>query len=180
MAESRAAHRYAKALLDLADEKGIVEQVHTDMQLLANTCEENRNLVNMLQSPIVPHYKKLAVLREIFKSRVHPVSYSIFEIITKKNREEILFGVAKEFHVLYNAYKGIQLAQVTTTFPVDETLRNRFKTLVQQSTGKQQVELNEKVDPSLIGGFILQIGDKQIDESVKGKLQKLQQELTKQ
>ncbi len=179
MTESRAAHRYAKALIDLAVEQGIVEQVHTDMQLLANTCEENRSLVNMLQSPIVAHYKKFAVLRDIFKSRVSPVSFSIFEIITRKNREEILFDVAKEFHVLYNEYKGIQTAQVVTTIPVDATLREQFKAMVVEISGKQQVELTEKVDPSLIGGFVLKIKDKLIDESVKGKLQALKYQFSK-
>ncbi|MDJ1505099.1 ATP synthase F1 subunit delta [Xanthocytophaga agilis] len=179
MAESRAAHRYAKALLDLAIEKGIVEQVHTDMQLLANTCEENRNLVNLLQSPIVSHYKKFAVLRDIFKSRVSVDSFSIFEIITKKNREEILFDVAKEFHSLYNDYKGVQVAEVITTFAVDDTLRSQFKQMVTKSTGKTNVELKEKVDTGLIGGFILQIGDRQIDESVKGKINRLKQQMSK-
>lgn len=179
MAESRAAHRYAKALLDLAVEKDIVEQVHTDMQLLANTCEENRNLVNMLQSPIVAHYKKFAVLRDIFKSRVSPVSFSVFEIITRKNREEILFDVAKEFHSLYNEYKGIQVAQVITTIPIDEALRSQLKAIVQKASGKEQVELKEKIDPNLIGGFVLQIDDKLIDESVKGKLQALKHQFSK-
>ncbi len=178
MAESRAAARYAKALLDLAVEQGVVEQVHTDMQFFAQVCEENRGLVNMLDSPIVPHYKKHAVLKEIFQSRVSPVAFSIFDIITRKNREEILFDVARAFHAQYNQYKGIQPAQVTTTFAMDESLRSRFKGIVTDITGKQ-VELQEKVDASLIGGFVLNIGDKQIDESVKGKLQKLQQTLSR-
>lgn len=178
MAESRAASRYAKALLDLAIEKGLVEQVHTDMQFFAQTCEENRSLITLFDSPIIPHHKKMAVLTDIFKSRVNPVSFSIFEIITRKNREEILYSVAKEFHNLYNQYQGIQTAQVTTTFPLDESLRNQFKEMVRKVSGKQP-ELNEKVDASMIGGFVLNIGDKQIDESVKGKLRSLQRKLAK-
>ena len=178
MAQSRAAARYAKALLDLATEKNLVEQVHIDMQLFAQVCEENRGLVNLLESPIVPHFKKFAVLRDIFQSRVHPVSFSIFEIITQKNREEILFEVAKAFHVLYNDYKGIQTAQVTTTFPLDEALRAQFAAIVRKNTGKEP-ELQEKTDASLIGGFVLQIGDRQRDDSVKGKLQKLKQQFSR-
>jgi len=174
MAHSRAAVRYAKALLDLATEKNIVEQVHADMQFV-QVCRENRGLVNLLESPIVAHHNKFAVLRDIFQSRVHPVSFSIFEIITRKNREEILFDIAKEFHTLYNDYKGIQTAQVTTTFPLDSVLRGQFEAIVIKNTGKK-VELEEKTDASLIGGFVLQIGDRQIDDSVKGKLQKLQRQ----
>ena len=178
MAHSRAAARYAKALLDFATERNLVEQVHTDMQLFGQVCEENRGLVNLLESPIVPHHKKFAVLRDIFQNLVHPVSFSIFEIITRKNREKILFDVAKEFHALYNGYKGIQTAQVTTTFPLDDALRNQFEAVVRKNTGKEP-ELREKTDASLIGGFVLQIGDRQIDNSVKGKLQKLKQQFSR-
>jgi F-type H+-transporting ATPase subunit delta len=178
MAHSRAASRYAKALLDLATEKNLVEQVHADMQQFVQVCEENRGLVNLLQSPIVPHYKKFAVLREVFQSRVHPVSFSIFEIITRKNREEILFDVAKEFHTLYNSHKGIQTAQITTVFPLDNALRSQFEAIVSKNTGKK-VELEEKTDASLIGGFVLKIGNRQIDDSIRGKLQELKQQFSK-
>ena len=179
MAESRAAARYAKALLDLAVESNVLEEVHADMQLFVRTCEENRSLLSLWQSPIVSHLKKMAVLRELFQSRVHPVSYSVFEIITRKNREKILLDVARTFHGFYNQYKGIQEATVITTFPIDENLRSQFKDMVRKASGKQGVELTEKVDEQLIGGFLLQVGDRQIDESVKGKLQRLRQDMTK-
>jgi F-type H+-transporting ATPase subunit delta len=177
MAENRASVRYAKALLELAIEKGVLEDVHNDMVFFANTVAENRNLELMLLSPVVPHFKKYTVLEEIFKSRVHLVSFSIFQIITKKNREEILFDVSKEFHRQYNLHKGIIKAQVTTTYPLEETQRQEFKRIVAEATGKI-VELEEKVDPSLIGGFVIQVGDQQIDESIKHKLRRLQHTFT--
>lgn len=171
--ESRAAHRYAKALLELAQEQGVLEQVNQDLLLFKQVCDENRGVFLMLQSPVVPHYRKMNVLREIFQQRVHPVTYSIFEIITRKNREKILYAVAVSFHEQYNVQKNIQVAHVITTFPLDEPMRNQFLRLTEETTGKK-IELEEKVDPNLIGGYILRVGDRQIDESIKGKLQKLQ------
>jgi F-type H+-transporting ATPase subunit delta len=106
---------------------------------------------------------------------VHPVTFSIFEIITRKNREEVLYEVAKAFHELYNRYKNIHVAHVTTTFPLDDSLRARFRQMAGETLGKK-VELEERIDPDLIGGFILRVGDRQIDQSIKSKLQKLEQE----
>jgi F-type H+-transporting ATPase subunit delta len=173
MVESRAASRYAKALLELAQEQNVLEQVHEDMLFFARTVEENRGLLLMLQSPVVPHFKKYTILKEIFQSRVHPTTFSIFEIITNKNREKILYDIAKSFHELYNAFNNIQVAQVVTTFPLDEQQRSQFRKITEEVTGKK-IELQEKIDPALIGGFVLRIGDRQVDESIKGKLQKLQ------
>jgi F-type H+-transporting ATPase subunit delta len=174
--EHRASHRYAKALLELAQEQNVLEEVHNDMKDFAEICRQNRGLELMFKSPVVPHFRKMAVLEAIFKGKVHPVTYSIFEIITKKNREELLPEIAGSFHEQYNTFRKIQSAQITTTFPLDETLRNQFRQIVKETTGTE-VELNEKVNAELIGGYVLQIGDRQIDESVKTQLRKLKTEM---
>jgi F-type H+-transporting ATPase subunit delta len=106
---------------------------------------------------------------------LHPITFTIFEIITRKNREEVLYSVAKAFHELYNKHKNIYVAHVTTTFPLDETLRSNFRKMAGETLGRT-IELEERIDPSLIGGFILRVGDRQIDQSLKSKLQKLEQE----
>jgi F-type H+-transporting ATPase subunit delta len=175
MAESRVAYRYAKALIELAQEKNVLEQVHTDMQFFVQTIDGNRSLHLMLQSPIVPHAKKYNVMRDLFQTRLHPITFSIFEIITRKNREEVLYSVAKAFHELYNKQNNIYVAHVTTTFPLDERLRSNFRKMAGETLGRK-IELEEKIDPGLIGGFILRVGDRQIDQSIKSKLQKLEQE----
>jgi F-type H+-transporting ATPase subunit delta len=173
MSETRVAARYAKSLLELAKEQGVVEQVHEDMLFFARTCEENRALLLMLKSPVVKHQQKMAILKQIFEKRVSAVAYTIFTIITRKNREAILYAIAKEFHYQYNQYKNIQPAQVITTFPLDEAMRLRFKQIVAESTGGKQVELQERIDSSLIGGYVLKVGDRQIDESLRSRLQSL-------
>ena len=125
MSEYRIASRYAKSLLDLSVEKGELEQVNNDMQLLVNLASENRDLVLMLKSPIITHDKKLAVLNKVFTGKVSELTMAFFKILTKKHREAYLVGIAKEFHHQYNAHKGIEEATVTTTFPLNDAFERQ-------------------------------------------------------
>lgn len=173
MVDSRAASRYVKSLLGLAVEKNALEAVHGDMLLFAKICEENRAFELMLKNPIIRHDKKREILERIFHGKVNPLTMAIFDILTRKNREPLLPGIAKEFHVAYNIYKGIGKASITTATPLDDQLRTEFENIVKRLSEKDKVELTEKIDKEMIGGFILDIGDRQIDASMKNKLQVL-------
>lgn len=173
MADVRVASRYVKSLLGLAVERGVLDQVHQDMQMLDRIFGTNRDLVNMLRSPIIRHEKKRSVLEKIFKGNVNGLSFDIIDILTRKNREGLLPAIAKEFHVAYNEYKGIGKATVTTTVPMDAALRAEIEIIVKQLSQKSKIELEEKVDQNLIGGFLLNVDDRQIDASIKSKLKTL-------
>lgn len=173
MADARVASRYVKSLLGLAVEQGVLEAVNTDMQFFDRVCHSNRDFVLMLKSPIIRHEKKKEILNKLFSGKVHPLTMSIIEILTKKNREPLLPSIATEFHNAYNVYKGIGKASVISTVPVDAELRSELVALVKKLSDKTQVELEEKVDKDLIGGFILNVGDRQIDASIKNKLKNL-------
>lgn len=177
MSEYRIASRYAKSLLDLSVERKQLEEVNKDMLMFSTTIEGNRDLLLMLKSPIITHDKKLVILNKVFKGRVNDLTLAIFQILTKKHREMYLPQIAAEFHHQYNAKKNIEEATVTTTFPLSATLRKEFEAVVKKISNKG-VELTEKVDESLIGGFVLKIGDRQIDDSVSSKLQALRVEFT--
>ena len=170
--ESRIASRYAKSLLELAKEKNVLDFIVHDMALLAKVCAENPALVNTLQSPIIKNDKKLSILKQLFNGKVNPLTISVFEIISRKNREGYLADVAESFQAQYREMKGILSGTVTTPFAINDDLRNQFKGIVSKAYGKD-IELKEKVDKNIIGGFILKVGDSQIDESVKNKLQRL-------
>jgi F-type H+-transporting ATPase subunit delta len=173
MADSRAASRYVKSLLGLAVERNVLDQVHQDMLLFSKVVEENREFELVLKNPIIKHDKKREILERLFKGKVNPLTLAIFDIITKKNREPILPAIARGFHNAYNEYKGIGKAIVTTAIPLDESLRNELRDMVRKISHKGEVEMIEKVDPSLIGGFVLNVGDRQIDASMKSKLKAL-------
>jgi len=174
MTDSRAASRYVKSLLGLAIEKGALDAVHSDMVMFSKIVDENRAFALMLRNPIIKHDKKRDVLEKLFKGKVHSLTMSIFDIITKKNREPLLPSIAKEFHNAYNEYKGVGKATVVTATPLDARLRAEFEQMVKGLSEKKQVELIESVDPDMIGGFVLNIGDRQIDASIKNKLKALQ------
>ena len=173
MADARVASRYVKSLLGLAVEQDVLEAVNTDMQFFDRVCHSNRDFVLMLKSPIIRHEKKKEILNKLFSGKVHPLTMSIIEILTKKNREPLLPSIATEFHNAYNVYKGIGKASVISTVPLDAELRSELVALVKKLSDKTQVELEEKVDKDLIGGFILNVGDRQIDASIKNKLKNL-------
>ena len=178
MADSRAASRYVKSLLSLAVEHNVVDQVHNDMLMFSQVVESNREFRLMLQNPIIKHDKKRDILEKLFKGKVHSLTMSIFDILTRKNREPLLPSIAREFHEAYNEYKGIKKAFITTAVPLDSKLRSRFEEMVKNYSDKKQVELVEKIDKDMIGGFVLNIGDRQIDASIKNKLKALQVEFS--
>lgn len=170
MADIRVASRYVKSLLGLAVEQGVLDQIDQDMLLFSKVCDENRAFTLMLKSPIITHDKKWAVLQDIFQKKVNKLSMSIFKIITQKNREPLLPAIAKEFHNAYNVYKDIGKASIVTAFPLDDKLKAEIQGIAKKLSGKNQVELDEKVNKDLIGGFVLNVGDKQIDASVRSKI----------
>ncbi len=172
MSRYRIAARYAKSLLELAKEQRKEEQVAKDMRLFEQVCSSNRDFELVLRNPIIKHGKKLNILNRIFDTRVDRITMSIFELTARKNRGPILPAIAVEFQKQYNQQRGVIEASVSTTFKLDEKLQNEFRELIEHVAG-EKVELKEKVDPDLIGGFIIQIEDKQMDESIGSKLQHL-------
>lgn len=172
MSDQTVAFRYAKSLIDLARERGITDTVAADMQLFGQTARESRGLVLALQSPVVKHYKKLEILKALFQKRVDPVTFSIFEILTRKNREGLLPAIAEEFQRQYDDLKGIQKAEVTTVVPLTEAQRKAFIEEVARATGRT-VQLHERLNPKLIGGYVLRVGDRQIDASIRSRLNEL-------
>ena len=177
MQNHRAATRYAKSLIGLAEETSVLDQVKDDMQLFIKVFNENSLLATVLRNPVIQHTKKRAILRALYEGKMNNLTLTAFDLITKKNRESILDIIAKEFLIQYNELKGIQEATVITTVSLDESQRKEFNKVVKSLTGKQP-ELTMEIDESLIGGFVLDIGDSQLDESVKSKLNKIHRELT--
>jgi len=173
MADLRVASRYVKSLLGLAVERGVLEEVHKDMQLFSKVCKDNRNLVALLRSPVIRHENKRAILNKIFKGKVNDLTMSMIIIVTQKNREPILPAMAEEFHNAYNVYKGIGKAYLTTTVPADKELLSVMEEIAKQLASKKSIEMKTSVDPNLLGGFVLNVGDRQIDASIRSKLRTL-------
>jgi len=169
----RIASRYAKSILDLSLEKDLLEQVLLDMNRLEEISRSNTEFSSVIKSPVIPSEKKLKVLKALFPTG-NALTLTFFEILTRKGREGYLLEIAKEFQNQYNEFKNIQVAEVTTTYPLDDEQRNKFKKIVREISNKELVDLKEKIDGEIIGGFVLKVGDRQLDESIKSKLKSLQ------
>ena len=172
------ASRYAKSLLLLAAEKDAEGTIYEDMKLVAQTCEDSRELELLLKSPIVKADKKIAILEIIFKGRLHEVSQKFMNLIAKNKREGLLFEIAVEFQNLYKAKHAIITATVTTATGLDADMKSAVLKLVGGSANSE-VELIERTDADLIGGLILRIGDQQYDGSLQRRLSDLKQEFGK-
>lgn len=170
------AGRYAKSLLQLAVEKGQLEKVYADMQQVQDVYEKNKDFRNFLNSPVIKTDKKTAVLKEIFGG-TSELSLSFLTILANKRRENYLGDIAKEFIAQYKEHKNILTAVITSATGIDDSVRKKVMELVKQ-TAKGEVELVEKTDKDLIGGFVLKIGDKQLDTSVAKKLNDLRKNFT--
>ena len=172
MSAERIAVRYAKPILDLAEEKKLLDKVKEDMESFASICRDDRAFSLMLKSPIIPHKKKAEILNKAFKGKYNELTVQTFDLMTRKNREDLLEAVANEFIALYNRKKGISHVSVTTTFPLDKGLKGSFEKLAGEITGNTPV-IEEKVDKEILGGYIMKFEDKQIDDSVRGRLNEL-------
>lgn len=178
MTDTRAASRYVKSLLGLAIEKNALDQVHDDMLLFTKTVQANRDFKLMLQNPIIRHDKKREILEKIFKGKVHALTMAILDIITRKNREPLLPAIAREFHEAYNEHNSVEKATVTTAVPLDPKLRAEIQKMAKNFTEKKEIELIELVNRDMIGGFVLKVGDRQVDASIANKLKALKLEFS--
>lgn len=175
MSELQVATRYAKSLIDLATEQKVLDQVNEQMLLFVQVCDENSELVAVLKNPIISLDKKVAVLQGIFSGKVHAIVNAFFAIMVNKGRSGILLATAKEFINTYQQLKGIVRAKVTTAVALSDGAKKEITAAV-KSMGANEVVLDITIDPSTIGGFVLQVGDKQIDTTLKSKLNKVKKE----
>ncbi|KAB2810114.1 ATP synthase F1 subunit delta [Phaeocystidibacter luteus] len=175
MSNARAAHRYAKALLDLAVERNELDRVQQDLNDVKASIRESREFRNLLASPVIKPHQKVQVLKAIFESSLSNTTNMFLALLVDHGREGITAEVIDSFHTGYLKVKGITHATVTSSTPLSAELRNKFTLLVKEMTGNE-VELEEKVNAEIIGGFVLRVGDKQIDTSVAGQLHELKQQ----
>ncbi len=176
MTESRAALRYARAVLDLAIDRKVTEKVEQDMRKVVATIAESKALRNMLGSPVIKGVTKKEALLSIF-SNIHEISEGLIALLVDNKRIPILNEVALKYLILNEDLKGAGVALVTTALPLTRDLEQKLLNKVRDLTGKE-VTIENRIDESIIGGFVLRIGDLQYDASIANKLNRLKTEFT--
>ena len=176
MNETRAALRYAKATLNLAVEKKATDAVDRDMRSIVQTISDSDELKEMLVSPILESSSKEKVLLEIFKN-CNEITKEVFSLLVYKKRIDLLNDVAAKYIVLNEDLKGENVAVVTTAVPLTPSLEKKILSQIGKIT-TNKITLENQIDESIIGGFILRIGDLQYNASISNKLNSLKREFT--
>ena len=174
MTGTRAAIRYAKAILDVSNANGNVATVSQDMQTVAKAISESLELNQFLGNPVVKGEAKLAALNEIF-STANTDTKSLFQLLFQNKRLDILEAVATQFNVLYDELQGKQVAYVTTAVALSPEMESQVLAKIKEISSKEVTIVNE-VNPEIIGGFIIRIGDQQFNGSIANQLSQLKRE----
>lgn len=173
---TKAARRYATALLELGKERDEVKALLDDMNFINNTMEDSRELVLFLQNPIIKYDDKQAVLEELFGDQVQESTRLFLKLIARKNRVDKLDQIAKAYIQKYNEYAGIVEVEVSVAQELNSEQQEQLLNKLEEVTGKE-VHLNINLDESLRGGMAVRIEDTVIDGTVKHKLQELEEQL---
>lgn len=177
MKNPKLSDRYAKSLFDFANEKNQVEEVYGDLTLLANTLKENRDLQMLLRNPVVPPNQKHQIFESVFNGTLHDITYQFTDLLLKKRREPELDMICEGFFRLYNQSHNIKTALIITAQPLSDELKSKIVSMLTEQT-HATIELKEAVEPSLIGGFVIQMDDFFLDDSILYKFNKLKQEFS--
>lgn len=173
------ASRYAKSLIQLAEEQTSLEAVKVDIEGVISVLKANSELVAVLSNPIISADKKRNILTALFDGKINPMIISFFNILVNKGRSGILLNIAQEFVREYNEVKGIVKATVTSATELSESTLAELQAKIADEI-KAQVILKNVVDKTLIGGFVVRVGDRQVDASIAGRLNKLEKHFVAQ
>jgi F-type H+-transporting ATPase subunit delta len=176
MSQSKAAERYAKSLYQIAGSEGKQEMVLQDIQQYRSALQSNRDLKAVMNSPVIPSSKKKAIVDAVFRPHFQNITTLFFDLVIRKGRERDLGAIADAYIKEDKRVKGIRDGKLISAIPLTDELRKELISRAETLAGSKVV-MEEKVDPSLIGGFILSVGDLQLDESIKSKLSRLQHTL---
>lgn len=170
MLNPRVANRYAKSLVDVAGETNQLETVQADMKLLRSICRQSKDFAMLLRSPVISADKKMSIWHAVLGDKVSALTNAFVGLLVNKNREASLPEIADAYLEQYNKLKGIRQVKITTAAPVSDELVSKLVGKLKEAKNVSQVEVETAVDPSLIGGYKMQMGDFLVDNSISRDL----------
>ena len=170
MLNPRVALPYAKSLIDLAIEKGKLEEVNKDIEFLRDLMSVSPEFRMVLGSPVIKADKKVMILGAVTKGKIGPITAGFFQLLLNKSRENVLQEIVTSFKEQYNAFMGINKVKFVTPYALTDTQKEMVISKLTAETGMTNILLETKIDESLIGGFILEYDNKVVDASLKYEL----------
>jgi F-type H+-transporting ATPase subunit delta len=175
MNDSKISVRYSTALFDSAHEKNILDKVNEDMIFISEICmiPEAKEL---LHNPVIIPSKKSEIFHALLEGNVEEITLSLIDLVVKNGRESFIPAITRNFIHHTMKFKGITESSLTTAVKVNADIKKQISDLISEvfNTG---VKLEEKIDPDIIGGFILKVDDNYINASIRNKLRKVRKEL---
>ena len=179
MSNTRLAHRYAKSIIDLSIERNQLEVVYVDMKYLQAVCKASAEFRTLLASPIIKSDKKEAIIKAVTALNVSELTNAFTKLLTTKGREGDLLEITNSFIAQYNTLKGIHAVKLTTAVEISEALKQSIQAKANAVNGTGTVELETVVNPDLIGGFVLEFDNKQVDASIQRDLKDVKKQFLK-
>ncbi|MEI8113049.1 MAG: ATP synthase F1 subunit delta [Bacteroidia bacterium] len=176
MDQSKINVRYAKALFTLAKEKSLTTELRRDAGLITDVCATSIDFNLLLNSPVVKGSNKIKAIKSIFQDKINVFSLNFLILIIENKREKYIPGIFRNLEDLYRQEEGIQKALLTSSQPLNDSIVLEITQILEKEF-KSKVELSQKVNPELIGGFVLRIGDQQYDASIITQLKKIKEQL---
>jgi F-type H+-transporting ATPase subunit delta len=180
MSVIRIASRYAKSIIDLAQEKGKLDRVVEDIKYFQAVCKSNPDFYRLLKSPIVNGTKKANIFKAIFDSRFDEITKGFLDITVRKGRESYLPEIADEFMEQYRKLNSITTVKLTTAAKLSDTALAAIKKKLEASSATaSNIEITTAINPDLIGGFVIEFEDKLFNSSIAYQLEQLRKEFSK-
>ncbi|MDR1170947.1 MAG: ATP synthase F1 subunit delta [Bacteroidales bacterium] len=176
MNQSIVSTRYAKALMMVGAENQCLDALKADMELLGDTIKGNLVFRQMMDNPVIKPPQKRKVMAELFEKRVHPMTLNFINIIIRNRRELLLADVARDFIDLYEKFKGIKRAHLVSAAGMDDRSQQQLQQQLNMLF-KADVQITAEINPDLIGGFVLRVGDQQYDASLSSGLERIRKSL---
>lgn len=170
---------YAQALMSLGQSNDLVDRFNDDVNSILSTLNESSDLRQFIMSPLAKADTKKAVLQQVFGESVHPFTKNFLLLLVDRRRIMFLDGICQQYQVLFRKLKQTVLAEVISTVELNDGQKDAVRDRVKAMTGANQVELQTKLDPELIGGVIIKVGSQVIDASMRGQLRRIGLSLTR-
>lgn len=178
MIQNEIAKKYSKALFSLAEEKDEFIKFQDDLNLIKEAFTEHKEFRNVLFHPRIKLEEKKRIFGRVFEEEISQEIYNFIQLLIDKRRIFFIKAIIDQFNVLVNEREKILKIEVVSAIELEENMKNRLKEKVEKEIN-YEVILNNTVDPEIIGGLILKIGDKIIDGSIQHKLNTLSEKIEK-
>lgn len=178
MRSGRAAIRYARALAELTVDPGTSQQVFEDLKQVEEIFEKDPEILRLLGHPRLGVQRRAEILNKTVVGSLSGLSARFVDFLGKRNRLPLLPQILEHYENLIRAAMGVVKAHVVTAVPIDDEHRERIRSRLEELTGKK-IALTQAVDPRLIAGIKIRIGDRLIDGTVRQSLEKMREQLTR-